>query len=174
MLSRRPSRGFTAIELLVTIAITTLLATLAAPSFKTMLAAAQVRTAAHALLDGLQLARAEAIRRNERVVFNKQAQSTWNVMVESDGTLVQARSFSEGSSLVQVTASPAAASKVTYDGLGRIRPNADASSPIAQLDADAPASMSASGSRALRITVSGAGAARLCDPNAPPGTGRGC
>lgn len=163
-------RGFTAIELLITIAIATLLATLAAPSFNTMVAAAQTRTAAQGMLDGIQLTRAEAIRRNERVVFAKGTQSTWTITVESNGALVQNRSFGEGSSAVQVTAIPATASKVTFDGLGRIRPNADASIPISQLDAGVPTTSS----RALRITLSGGGAARLCDPNVAAGGATAC
>jgi type IV fimbrial biogenesis protein FimT len=168
-------RGFTLIEMLITIAIVALLATLAAPSFKVMLANAQIRTAAQAMSDGLQLARVEAIRRNERVIFTKGAQSAWTVTVESDGSTVQSRSFSEGSTAVVVTVTPTGATQVTFDGLGRPRPNTDASSSISQLDVDVPTSLiPAASSRELRITISSGGAVRLCDPNATAGVGMGC
>lgn len=168
-------RGFTMIEMLITVAIVALLATLAAPSFKVMLANAQIRTAAQAMYDGLQLARVEAIRRNERVIFAKGTQSDWTVTVESDGSTVQARSSAEGSPAVLVTATPAIATEVTFDGLGRIRPNTDASSSMLQLDADVPVSLIPAGSsHELRINISGGGAVRLCDPNAAPGVVLGC
>lgn len=168
-------RGFTAIEMLITLVIVALLTTLAAPSFKVMLATAQIRTAAQAMLDGLQLARVEAIRRNERVVFTKGARSDWTVTVESDGSTVQARSAGEGSPNVQVAVTPTGASKVTFDGLGQLKPNTDASTSISRLDADVSTSLiPAAGSRALRITVSSAGGARLCDPNVAAGVGAGC
>lgn len=168
-------RGFTLIELLITIAILAILTTLAAPSFRIMLANAQVRTAGQAMFDGLQLARVEAIRRNVRVIFTKGTQSDWTVTAESDGSTVQARSAGEGSPSVIVTVTPAGATKVTFDGLGRLRPNTDASVSITQLDADVPTTLvPASDSRPRRITVSSGGAIRLCDPSAPAGVGMGC
>jgi type IV fimbrial biogenesis protein FimT len=168
-------RGFTLIELLITIAIVALLASLAAPSFKVLLANAQIRTGAEAILDGLQLARVEAIRRNARVIYTKDAQTGWTVTVESDGSTVQTRSSSEGSPSVVVTVTPSAATKVTFDGLGRVRPNTDATASITQLDATVPTTLvPAESARPRRITVSSGGAVRLCDPNAPAGVGMGC
>ena len=168
-------RGFTLIELLITIAILAILTTLAAPSFRVLLANAQIRTAGQAMFDGLQLARVEAIRRNTRVIYTKGAQSGWTVTVESDGSTVQTRSSSEGSPSVVVTVTPANATKVTFDGLGRLRPNTDATASITQLDADVPNTVvPASNSRPRRITVSSGGAIRLCDPSAPAGVGMGC
>jgi type IV fimbrial biogenesis protein FimT len=172
MLTRR---GFTLIEMLITVAIVAILAALVAPSFKVMLANAQIRTGAQALFDGLQLARVEAIRRNERVIFTKGTQSSWGVTVESDGSTVQARSFTEGSPAVTVAVTPAGATKVTFDGLGRVQPNTDASSSITQLDADVPTSLiPAASSHELRITITTGGAVRLCDPNAAAGTAMAC
>lgn len=168
-------RGFTMIEMLITVAIVALLATLAAPSFKVMLASAQIRTAGQAMYDGLQLARVEAIRRNERVIFTKGTQIDWTITVESDGSSVQARSSAEGSPAVLVTVTPANATRVTFDGLGRLRPNTDASSSMSQLDANVPTSLiPAANSHELRITISSGGAIRLCDPNVAAGVGMGC
>ena len=175
MLMKGLQIGLTLIELMVTIAIASILMMLAVPSFKNLLANYQIRTAAQAMHDGLQLARVEAIRRNERVIFTKDAQSGWTITVESDSSVVQARPHTEGSSAVTVTVTPSAATKVTFDGLGRVKPNTGATASITQLVMDVPTTMlAAADSKELRITVSTGGAVRLCDPNAATGTATSC
>lgn len=67
----RPQRGFTLIELMVTVAVVAVLAALAAPSFRTQIASARLTSHANALLSSLLLARSEAIKRNGRVVLCK-------------------------------------------------------------------------------------------------------
>lgn len=171
----RSQRGFTLIEMMVTIAIAAILVTIAVPSFKIMLANAQIRTAAQALHDGLQLARVEAIRRNERVVLTKGTQSAWTVSIEGDASTVQARSYTEGSIAASVNVTPSGATKVTFDGLGRVKGNTDTSGSISQFDIDVPTTLiPAADSKDLRITITTGGAIRLCDPNAAAGVGMGC
>lgn len=175
MLIMRLQRGVTLIELMVTIAIAAILITLAAPSFKIMLANAQIRTAAQALHDGLQLAHVEAIRRNERVIFTKNTQSAWTVSAENGGATLQTRPYTEGSIAATVSVIPNGATKVTFNGFGRVVANTDASSSISQLDIDVPTTLiAAADSKNLRITVTAGGAIRLCDPNATAGVGMGC
>ncbi len=62
-------RGFTLIELAISVAIIGILMALGAPSFMTWLRNVQIRNAAESLQNGLQLARTEALRRNEKVTF---------------------------------------------------------------------------------------------------------
>lgn len=175
MLIMRLQRGVTLIELVITIAIAAILIALAVPSFRIMLANAQIRTAAQGLHDGLQLARVEAIRRNERVIFSKGSQSAWTVSIESDGSTVQTRPYTEGSTVATVSVTPNGAAQVTFNALGRVVANTDASSSISQLDIDVPGTVIAAvDSHELRITITTGGAIRLCDPNATPGVGMGC
>lgn len=175
MLTLRFQRGMTLIELSVTIAIAAILLAIAVPSFQVMLANSQIRTGAQALHDGLQLARVEAIRRNERVIFTKNTQTGWTVTLQTGGAVVQTRPFSEGSSAATVTVTPSTATQVTFDGLGRVVTNADASSTFTQLDIGVPTTLiPATSARNRRITVTGGGAVRLCDPSATPGVGMGC
>lgn len=175
MLIARLHRGVTLIELTITIAIAAILIALAVPSFKVMLVNAQIRTAAQALNDGLQLARVEAIRRNERVIFTKGTQSAWIVSIENDASIVQARPYTEGSNAATVNVTPNGATQVTFNALGRVVTNTDASSSISQLDIDVPITvLPAADSHELRITITAGGAIRLCDPNATAGVGMGC
>lgn len=63
--------GFTAMELLVTIAIAAILMALAAPSFATLIETWRVRQAAEELQATLYFARSEAIKRGGRVAIQK-------------------------------------------------------------------------------------------------------
>jgi len=62
-------RGVSMIEVSVVVAITAIVYSLAAPSFSAWVSNVQIRTAAEGIQNGLQLARAEAIRRNRSVMF---------------------------------------------------------------------------------------------------------
>ncbi len=137
--------GVTLIELLIGLVIFGLLFSMAAPSFTGWIQNARNRTAAEALLNGLQLARAEAVRRNAQVRFqltssldNTCTLSTtavnWVVSINGanggDPTglcgsapsdtvapyIIQTRSSTQGSSNVIVAASQGT---VAFNGLGR-------------------------------------------------------
>lgn len=74
--SRRGMRGFTLIELVVSIAVAAILATLAAPSFREFIATQRIRNASFDLTSALTLARSEAITRNASVSLLRTA-TTW-------------------------------------------------------------------------------------------------
>lgn len=76
----RRSPGFTLVEMMVVVAIMAILMAAAIPSFMTWLRNVQVRNQAEALLNGIQLARTEALRRNEKVSF-------WLVSLPSPGVM---------------------------------------------------------------------------------------
>lgn len=164
--------GFTLIELMVAIAVLAILLTVGVPSFKAWMLNTRIRTTAEAMQNGLQLARAEAVRRNERVRFVFDSSTGWEVRA-ADGTPIQTRPSAEGSTSVTVTATPANATTVTFNALGLSVFNADATASITRLDIDVPTTiLAADQSRELRILVSsspssgvsGGGQIRMCDP----------
>ncbi len=65
------SRGFTAIELMVVVAIVAILAALAGPSFRDLIDGWRVRSAAEEITNTIYYARSEAIKRGGRVSVRK-------------------------------------------------------------------------------------------------------
>lgn len=67
---RQPSRGLTLIELMVALVVLGALLAAALPTVGQWLRNSQIRNAAESLANGLQQARAEAVRRNQNVLFS--------------------------------------------------------------------------------------------------------
>lgn len=175
---RQCQHGATLVEIAVGLAIVALLAALGLPSLADWIQNTQIRTAAESIQNGLQLARGEAVRRNANVQFVLTAPGTtggtgWTVSLVSTGEVVQSKPAGEGSRKVVLTATPAGATTITFNGLGRTPTappnNADGSAFLTQIDADVPTLASAD-SRELRILISTGGQIRLCDPNVTSAT----
>lgn len=161
-------RGFTLIELMISLAIAALLLVLAAPSYAVWVADSRIRAAADSIAGGLRVAQAEAVKRNQDVEFILDPTvdtGGWTLsLVSAPATPMEAGVFNEGARLTQFTVQPAGSTIVTFTGLGNIRPaNADASAPFDQVTI-AP-STAISGARTLRILVGGARTGiKICDP----------
>jgi type IV fimbrial biogenesis protein FimT len=164
LIARRRQLGVTLIELMIGIAVLAVLATLAMPMFQQWMANTQIRNASDALLNGLQLARTEALRRNKNVEFRLGNASDWEVWQAQPALKVQGRGSQEGqSNLAVVAPTPGDASTVTFSPLGGVVSNLDGSSTLTQLDVQA-ASGSPTGVRNLRVVVPASGGVRMCDP----------
>lgn len=167
VLNPSSQQGVSLIELVVGITIVAGLMAVGLPSYATWIQNSKIRTATESVLNGMQLARAEAVRRNANVQLLFGAGSSWTISVPSTAEQIQARSAAEGSSNVTVTMTPATARTLTFNSLGRVAPNADASAPITRADLSVPTSvLAASAARELRIVVGAGGNVRMCDPDA--------
>ena len=174
--------GFSLVELLIGIALLGILMAFGIPSFQGWLQNAQIRTAAESVQNGIQVTRNEAVKDNGRArfVLCGLPASSWEVLAVSPTAAapvaslacgagsnaaageirVQERSSQEGSRLAQVVLTPNGASTITFNSLGRVVANADASASITQIDVSTP-----TGDRPLRITVGAGGNIRMCDPS---------
>lgn len=149
--SRRSSvAGFTLIELMVTLAIAVILASIAAPSFQNMLASQRVRAATSDLITHLMLARSEAIKQNRSITLLSNAgeeawQGGWRIFpANAAAALVKVQSAYAS---IVITA---AVESVTYNRDGRVASN----QPVLFTVTDASLA-NGNQARCIRITVTG-------------------
>ncbi|RUP24445.1 MAG: prepilin-type N-terminal cleavage/methylation domain-containing protein [Curvibacter sp.] len=193
---RQPGmRGVTLIELMVALAILGISLLMVIPAFSTWLRNAQVRSQAENLQSGLQMARAEAVRRNTPVRLQIISDLSNSCTLVSAGTqwvsnlgsdvspaslcasalsdtsspyLLQRSAGSNSSNNALITASQ---STLAFDGLGRLtattQPSTSASATVTfQISAPGGTCIAASGdTRCLNLVVSPGGQIRLCDPS---------
>lgn len=75
------TRGFTLIELMVTLAVVAVFASLAAPSFRQLIAQQRIKSVTSAITESVWMARSEALKRNGSVGFTfTTAAAGWNVV----------------------------------------------------------------------------------------------
>lgn len=176
------ARGFTLVELMVGIALFALLFTFAYPSYTSFIQNAQIRTAAESMVNGLQLARAEAIRRNVNARFKLLNTSNgaiiaggtdWEVKAATAAATttfdqsVQTRLENSPTSNARVSVANAAGgtpatpgtglpATILFTGMGRL----NSATAVRQIDITG-----ASGTRRLAIVLAPGGDVRLCDPS---------
>ncbi len=184
-------RGFSLIELVVTIAVLALILMAAVPGMGLWLENTRIRNVADSIQTGLQLARSEAVRRNQSISFHLVSLSNPGVL-SNDCTL----SGSSGSWVVSVSAPTSHCadepSTTTAPMIVSGRPVGDAGGKVSvtsvQSDSSTPGTTatfnglgrltntdaisqvivngtnSDTNYRKLSIEVSPAGAVRMCDP----------
>ncbi|HEY8245105.1 MAG TPA: GspH/FimT family pseudopilin [Casimicrobiaceae bacterium] len=164
---RSAAQGISLIEMMITVALFVILALMAFPLYTTWIASQQVRTATEAVLDGLRVTQAEAVKRNSAVSFVLTSGTGWQATLVSDGSVLREALFSEGSLKVKFAATPAGTTTVIFDGLGRVLDSGGA--PLtARVTWDVDSSKISTGVRKLRVVVDTAAATgvgiKSCDP----------
>lgn len=170
--------GFSLVELMIVIAIMAILLSLGIPVFATYFANLKVRTTAEGFLSGLQLARADAVRRNGGVEFllTNDAPTELaaanangiNWVIRSGATLIEGKSGAEGSSSTEGGASPVqvvgSVASITFNGLGGTNLAAPATFQFSNSAAGACAPVGPI--RCLNVIVAPGGRIKQCDPAA--------
>jgi type IV fimbrial biogenesis protein FimT len=110
-------RGFTLVELMLTLVVASILLAVGIPSFRSFVASQQVKNASFDITAALMLARSEAIKRDANVVITP-ISTSWNngwamTTAAVTGNLSQHQAFRTGVSIT-------GPSSVTYGGDGRL------------------------------------------------------
>jgi type IV fimbrial biogenesis protein FimT len=186
-------RGFTVIELMVGIALLAVLTMLAFPTFTTMLQNARLRGVGESILAGLQVARAEALRRNQTAEFLLMAEDpdpalvtafgpnttgpNWAVRILDSANLpleyIEGRSGLEGAGhadpakrFARISAANlAAGNTIRFDSLGRT--NVGLVNAVFNVWPADPSVCKANGGdvRCVQVVVTPGGRVRMCDPS---------
>lgn len=185
-------RGVTLIELMIGLVILAILLTLGAPSFSDWIQNTRIHNSAQSIVSGLQLARAEAVRRNAQVKFSLGASndSGWTICSDTAtmpcpaASLIQSHSSTEGSATginvsaweadaatnLAATGTIAFAGALIFNGLGRVTTATLTAGNNAVIDITNPnvdncVSDNPPGTmRCLRIVVTSGGQIRMCNP----------
>lgn len=179
----RAARGVSLVELMIGLAIMGLLLAAGAPAFTRWIQNAQNRAAAEAILNGLQLARAEAVTRNTLVRFqltDGSGMADWNVgcvvVTAECPASIQRRNTGEGAKnarvgvstadipnpappgyfSIPITAGAGLVAGVSFDGIGR-----PLIADVKRIDVTNAASPEA---RRYVVTIGAGGQIRMCDP----------
>ncbi|WP_372778456.1 GspH/FimT family pseudopilin [Litorivivens sp.] len=145
MLALGKNRGFTLMEMLVTLAVVAIVASLAVPSFQNMIATQRVRSAANDLVASLNFARSEAVKRNATVTMTPAAggwSDGWTVASGGNNLRVQ-----DGFTGITLTGTPSATA-FSFGGDGR-RNGADVEVEIT------PPSGSGSSTQCVNLSATG-------------------
>lgn len=177
-------RGFTMVELMVTVALGVLLMSLAAPSFRTWISNAKVRAVSESLQSSLRIAQAEAVRRYQQVVFFRTDQGNCPLATTASnaGAFWAIRTVPNAAGGVAQTVQCGALSDagpgidiqgptvVCFSSNGRqiANPDPGIGGPACVLNANISSfdisGGSSEGSRPMRVLVNLGGSVRMCDP----------
>lgn len=165
-------RGFNIVELSIVMGVIAIVSTVAFPSFMAMIGNAQIRSVGESIKNGMQLARAEAVSRNQLVRFKLNADNSWEVgcvtvVGDTDGdgvencpAIITRKAAKEGSSS-NIAVTRLGSDNVIFNSFGSQAPIAG---QLSQVDID-NTSMSATTVRKIRILLPvGSGNVRMCEP----------
>lgn len=176
-MATRSNRGFTLTELLVVLAVMSVLLAIGYPMLQDMIRSQQMKTTANDFFATIGLTRSEAIMRGQRVIMAPQASAPtdwsqgWVVFVDrnhdqrpdpADELIFQHGPVSAGIVIRSAFSSGNAAPYIAYNGSGR------SCSAANSLAAHWGSLSLASGKHARNIKINMLGRVRICDPVAQP------
>lgn len=111
-------RGFTLVEMLITVAVLGILVAIAVPSFNNMIERNQVATASNDLLSSLLAARSEAVKQERNVVVAKDGSWSdgWTIKDPDDNLILQHKTTHDN---LSVAGNGEVEDSITYAPSGR-------------------------------------------------------
>lgn len=159
------------IEMAIVMGLIAIVSTIAFPGVMAMIGNAQIRSVGESIKNGLQLARAEAVTRNQQVRFRLNADNSWEVGcvtvvgdIDGDGVencpaIITSKAAREGSS-TKIVVTREGSDNVIFNSFGN---QVSIAGQLSQLDIDNP-TMSEANKRKVSIRVPFGGSVRMCEP----------
>ncbi len=154
--------GFTLIEILVVLTVLGIVLAFGVPSYSAFIQNGHIRSVSESIVDGLNLARMEAVNRNERVEFNLDG-ANWTIDVPASGERVHNHSGAGSAGTVSVSAAGSQSLSIAFNALGRITSGNAAT--VVTIGTQVGECMPLGAMRCLRVQLSTSGRVRMCDPN---------
>ena len=166
---------------MVGVAIVSITLAAGAPSFSSYLQSRQIRNAAEAIQNGLNLARSEAVRRNTYVQFALANDFSWTVGCATASTncpaAIQTRPATDGAKNASVATSQVVASTgsvagtavftntLSFNGFGKVSTLPAGNNAVLDISNPTGGTCATTGGtmRCLRVVVSPGGQIRMCD-----------
>ena len=183
MLRATLRRGFSLIELMITLTVVAVVLLLAAPWIGDWLQNTQIRNAADSMLTGIKLARMEALKRNSPVLFQMMSSTdascglstsgaNWVVSVnsavglcngdsQSTPFIIRKKASGEGTTNVVYAATQAS---IGFDSLGRVTPAPASDIVVFVTNPTGGDCVPGGPMRCQTIVVTAGGQTRMCDP----------
>lgn len=193
--TRKKDAGASLVELIIGLVIMGILLAMGVPAFGNWIQNTRIRTTAEAIQNGLQLAHAEAVHRNDLIRFQlmdsvtntcalSTTSSNWVVSMDDPSgacastpsdtiapRIIQMRSAAEGSTNIVVAAGQSA---IVFNGLGQVIPVPAGAISINLTNPTGGACAPAGPMRCMRVEVSTGGQIRMCDPALATTDPQGC
>ncbi|MCH8531180.1 MAG: GspH/FimT family pseudopilin [Saccharospirillum sp.] len=150
-------KGVTLIELMITLAVIAIIASLAAPSFQGVIENNRVASQANGLLSAAHFARSEAVKTGGDVTLTVNADGSWCVHADADCTI----SLRTGGGVTANSMVPAGGSNITFDRRGESATGGNVTVLIH------PAGCSGDTGRARQLTVTTVGRAAITAEDCP-------
>lgn len=156
--------GFSLIELVVAMAVMGVVLARGVPTVTGWVQNTQIRTAAEAVQNGLQIARQQAVQLNTKVKFTLTG-SDWSISVVNPATAIQSRTNSVDTPNASIAGSQ---TEVVFNGLGRVSPSPSSLISFAVTNPTwGTCAAAGGGMHCMSVTVQSGGQIRLCDPKLP-------
>jgi type IV fimbrial biogenesis protein FimT len=166
-------RGFTLIETMIVVVIIGILITAGMPSLGDFVSNSRLRGVAEQMVDGLNRARMEGIRRNTTINFVPSGTS-WTVVLPAGSVVLAKRDAlgTEGKISTAITA-PVAATQASFNGSGRLTSGSPFTMTITETGGTCITGSTGT-VRCLNINVVAGGNIRMCDPAQASTKPEGC
>ncbi len=124
LLPKPPVKGFTLMELMVVLAILSILAAVGAPAFQSTINRNAQITGVNVIIAGVSNARTAAATRRRQVVLMPNANNDWSTGVQTrlDNTVGEVISVADFADSGVTISSTAALNRIDFDDLGRANP----------------------------------------------------